>query len=94
MVSLTRRRGPGEAGVETAWQLTLSPTVTLQKNLGVGGLGAQLEKNHVARLQFPREAGLILRCAGKAGNPFQTTQGRIKGAKYRFVLQDGTWDFS
>ena len=20
--------------------------------------------------------------------------GRIKGAKYRFVLQDGTWDFS
>ena len=39
MVSLTRRRGPGEAGVETAWQLTLSPTVTLQKNLGVGGLG-------------------------------------------------------
>ena len=25
--------------METAWQLTLSPTVTLQKNLGVGGLG-------------------------------------------------------
>ena len=23
----------------------------------------------------PREAGLLLRCAGKAGNPFQTTQG-------------------
>ena len=30
---------------------------------------------HVARLEFPREAGLILRCAGKAGNSFQTTQG-------------------
>ena len=30
---------------------------------------------HVARVEFPREAGLILRCAGKAGNPFQTTQG-------------------
>ena len=30
---------------------------------------------HVARLEFPREAGLILRCAGKAGNPFLTTQG-------------------
>ena len=30
---------------------------------------------HVAGLEFPREAGLILRCAGKAGNPFQTTQG-------------------
>ena len=30
---------------------------------------------HVARLEFPRESGLILRCAGKAGNPFQATQG-------------------
>ena len=30
---------------------------------------------HVARLEFPRETGLILRCAGKAGNPFQTSQG-------------------
>ena len=28
---------------------------------------------HVARLEFPRETGLILRGAGKAGNPFQTT---------------------
>ena len=27
------------------------------------------------RLEFPRETGLILRCAGKVGNPFQTTQG-------------------
>ena len=25
---------------------------------------------HVARLEFPRETGLILRCTGKAGNPF------------------------
>ena len=32
-------------------------------------------RTHVARLEFPRETGLILRCAGKAGNPFQTTQG-------------------
>ena len=83
------------------------------------------------RLEFPRETGLILRCARKVGNPFQTKQGnkpscrdqegrtgsaevvlgtsvfpssetgvsgnycgRIKGAKYRFALQDGTWDFS
>ena len=82
------------------------------------------------RLEFPRETGLILRFAGKSGNPFQTKQGnrpscrhqegrrgsaeavlgtsvfsssetgvsgkfggRIKGAKYRFTLQDGTWDF-
>ena len=85
---------------------------------------------HVASLEFPRETRLILRRAGKAGNPFQTTQGnrlscrgqegrrgseeavpgpsvfpsrepgvsgnfrgRIKGAKYRFPLQEGTWDF-
>ena len=83
------------------------------------------------RLEFPHETGLILRCAGKVGNPFQTKQGNrpsfqdqeerrgsdevvpgtsvfplsetgksgnfsccIKGAKYRFTLQDGTWDFS
>ena len=30
---------------------------------------------HVASLEFPRQTGVILRCAGKAGNPFQTTQG-------------------
>ena len=30
---------------------------------------------HVARLEFLRGTGLMLRCAGKAGNPFQTTQG-------------------
>ena len=82
-------------------------------------------------LEFPRETGLILRCAGNVGNPFQTKQGNrpsfrdqkerkgsdevvpgtsvlplsetgksgnfsgcIKGAKYCFALQDGTWDFS
>ena len=28
----------------------------------------------VARLEFPRETGLILRCAGRAGNPFRTTR--------------------
>ena len=32
---------------------------------------------HVAGLEFPREAGLILRCAGKARNLFQTTQGNL-----------------
>ena len=83
------------------------------------------------RLELARETGLILRWAGKVGNPLQTEQwsrpsfrdqerrrgsdevlpgtlvfplsesgmswnfwGRIKGAKYRFALQDGTWDFS
>ena len=29
---------------------------------------------HVASLEFPRETALILRCAGKVGNPFQTKQ--------------------
>ena len=33
------------------------------------------DKPNMAHLEFPREIGLILRCAGKAGNPFQTTQG-------------------
>ena len=31
--------------------------------------------SHVASLEFPPETGLILRCARKAGNPFQTKQG-------------------
>ena len=30
---------------------------------------------HVAHLEFLRETGLMLRCAGKAGNPFQTMRG-------------------
>ena len=83
------------------------------------------------RLEFSRETGLILRCDGKVGKHFKTTQrnepscrgqegstgsdevllgnsvflssetgisgiflGRLKGAKYRLALQDGTWDFS
>ena len=83
------------------------------------------------RLEFPRETGLVLMCARKVGNVFQTKQGnrtscrdqegrrvsdevvpgtsvfsssengmlgnfwgRIKGAKYCFALQDGTWDYS
>ena len=89
----------------------------------------QVSQLHI-RLDFPRETGLILRFAGKSGNPFQTKQGnlpscrhqerrrgsaeavlgismfyssetgvsgkfwgRIKGPKYHFTLQDGTWDF-
>ena len=46
---------------------------------------------HVARLEFPRETGLMLRCAGKAGNPFQTTQetdttGKLKRTKETIKL--------
>ena len=29
----------------------------------------------MASLEFPRQTGVIMRCAGKAGNPFQTKQG-------------------
>ena len=38
---------------------------------------------HVARLEFPHETGLILRCAGKAGNPFQTTQGNRLSCRHQ-----------
>ena len=98
------------------------------REIGVFQKVAQPTRFH---LEFPRETGLILRCDGKFGNPFQTKQGngpscrdqkgirgsddvvpgtsvflsiesgmlgnflgRIKGAKYRFGLQDATWVFS
>ena len=57
-----------------AYQEGSGPRVLLKsgpRNRGRSACGT----THVARLEFPREAGLILRCAGKAGNPFQTTQG-------------------
>ena len=50
------------------------PRVLLKGGPGNRGRSA-CGPTHVARLEFPRETGLILRCAGKAGNPFQTTQG-------------------
>ena len=38
------------------------------------------------RLEFPRETGLILRCAGKVGNPLQTKQGnRPTGRSFKEV---------
>ena len=39
--------------------------------------------NPVAHLEFPRADGLILRCAGKAGNPFQTTQGNRQSCRHQ-----------
>ena len=38
---------------------------------------------HVASLEFPRLTGVILRCAGKAGNPFQTKQGNRLSCPYQ-----------
>ena len=50
------------------------PRVLLKSGPGNRGHSA-CGPTYVARLEFPREASLILRCAWKAGNPFQTTQG-------------------
>ena len=49
------------------------PRVLLKSGPGNRGRSA-CGTTHVARLEFPHETDLILRCAGKAGNPFQTTQ--------------------
>ena len=57
-----------------AFQEGSGPRVLLKSGPGNRGRSA-CGTTHVARLEFPGEAGLILRCAGKAGNPFQTTQG-------------------
>ena len=45
-----------------------------QEQTGKSGFSA-CGTTHVASLKFPRETSLILRCAGKVGNPFQTKQG-------------------
>ena len=41
----------------------------------------------------PGESGLASRPLSESGMS-RNFWGRIKGAKYRFALQDGTWDFS
>ena len=50
------------------------PRVLLKGGPGNRGRSA-CGTTHVARLEFLREICLMLRCTGKAGNPFQTTQG-------------------
>ena len=50
------------------------PRLLLKSGPGNRGRSA-CGTSHVARLEFPRETGLTLRCAGKVGNPFQTKQG-------------------
>ena len=49
------------------------PRVPLNGGPGNRGRSA-CGPSHVARLEFPRETGLILRCTRKAGNPFQRKQ--------------------
>ena len=50
------------------------PRVLLKSGPGNRGHSA-CGTSHVARLEFLRETGLILMCARKVGNAFQTTQG-------------------
>ena len=50
------------------------PRVLLKGGPGNRGRSA-CDPTHEARLEFPRKTGLILRCAGKAANPFQTRSG-------------------
>ena len=57
-----------------AFEVGSGPRVLLKSGPGNRGHLA-CGTTHVARLEFPCETGLILRCTGKAGNPFQTTQG-------------------
>ena len=46
--------------------------------------------SHMASLEFPPETGLILRCAGKAGNPFQRKQGTQKSPDTPGSLEGNT----
>ena len=59
---------------KVAFEEVSGPRVLLKSGPGNRGRSA-CGTTHVARLEFPRETGLILRCAGRAGNPFRTTQG-------------------
>ena len=56
------------------------PPVLLKGGPGNRGRSA-CGTTHVARLEFSRETGLILRCAGKGGNPLQTNQGNRPTAR-------------
>ena len=95
------------------------------------GVFPNVARNTRLPLEFQWDTGLLLRCKGKVGIPFQTKQGNqpsslekegkraldsvvpgnsvflsietgmsgnflscIKGVKYHFKFQEGTWDFS
>ena len=71
-------------GCQCPFMLCLQPQVCHRS--GVRASGSSQERivkswslgcgtTNVAGLEFPREASLIRRCTGKAGYPFQTTQG-------------------
>ena len=80
-------QGQARSGVGVSVPLRLVPSPTGLPSKRCPGIGfisragpgnwghSACGTTHVAHLEFPRETSLILRCAGKARNPFQTTQG-------------------
>ena len=124
-VSVTLRFVPSSTGLPSKRCPGIGFLSRADRQIGVFQHVAPPTRLH---LEFPRETHLILRCAGKVGNPLQTKQGKrpsyreqegrrgsdklvpgtsvftssetdISGnfwghIKYRFALQDGTWDFS
>ena len=57
-----------------AFEEGFGPRVLLKSGPGNRGRSA-CGTTHVARLEFPRETGLILRCAGRAGTPSEPRRG-------------------
>ena len=66
-----------QEGIRGSEEAVPGPSVFPSGEPGVSGNRGRSAcgPTHVARFEFPRETGLLLRCAGKAGNPFQTKQG-------------------
>ena len=83
---------------DDAWEcqcpfvLCLPPQVCLRRGVQASGSSQEWTgksgrsacgTTRVTRLEFPPETGLIPRCAGKAGNHFQTTQGNRLSCRYQ-----------
>ena len=64
-----------------AFEEVSGPRVLFKSGQGNRGLSA-CGTNHKASLEFPPETGLILRFAGKPGNPFQTKQGNRPSCRH------------
>ena len=79
-------------GVSAPWCCAFIHRVAFEEVSGIGFLSRAGREigvfRHVApptrlRLEFPRETGLILRRAGKSGNPFQTKQGNRPSCRHQ-----------
>ena len=95
-------------GVSAPWCCAFIHRVSFEEVSGIGFLSRADREigvfQHVApptrlSLEFPRETGLILRCTGKVGNPFQTKQGNRpsccdqEGRRGSDDVVPGTWVF-